>query len=80
MSPVAALRAAKLRMIQDKHWSAPYYWAGFVFQGDYESRIEVESHSRLSLAVTLLVLVLISSGLIVFRRQRHRPSPSSGAI
>lgn len=73
MPPVAALRAAKLRMIQDKQWNKPYYWAGFVFQGDYESRINVESNSRLSLGLALLLLVLISSGLIVFRRRtKHR--------
>lgn len=72
MSPVAALRAAKLKMIQDKQWSAPYYWAGFVFQGDYESRIKVESNSRLLFGFALLLLVLISSGLIVFRRRQRR--------
>src|SRR5215213_1201475 len=74
--PVAALRAAKLKMLQDKSLSAPYYWAGFVFQGDYEARIDVESNSRLSLGLALLLLVLISSGLIVFRRRRRRRSSS----
>jgi len=72
MPPVAALRAAKLRMMQDKEWSAPYYWAGFVFQGDYESRIKVESNSRPLLGIALLMLVLISSGLVVFRRRTSR--------
>jgi CHAT domain-containing protein len=72
MTPVAALRAAKLKMIQDKQFSAPYYWAGFVFQGDYESRINVERKSRLSLGLALLLLVSISSGLIFFLRKRRR--------
>lgn len=73
--PVAALRAAKLRMIRDKQWREPYYWAGFVFQGDYASRITVKSYSRLSqlsLGLALLLLVLISFGLIVFRRRQRR--------
>jgi CHAT domain-containing protein len=74
--PVAALRAAKLKMLQDKSLSAPYYWAGFVFQGDYEARINVESNSRLSRGLALLLLVLISSGLIVFRRRRRRSFPT----
>jgi CHAT domain-containing protein len=30
----AALRAAQRSMQQDPRWSAPYYWAGFVVQGD----------------------------------------------
>jgi CHAT domain-containing protein len=74
--PVTALRAAKLKMIQDKRWNQPYYWAGFVFQGDYESRINVETNARLSLVLALLSLVLISSGLIIFLRRRRRPFPA----
>lgn len=76
--PVTALRASKLKMIQDKRWNQPYYWAGFVFQGDYESRIDVESNSRLSIGLALLLLVVITSGLIVFRRRRRRSSSSIG--
>jgi CHAT domain-containing protein len=34
-SPAAALRAAQLAMRADSRWSAPYYWAGFVLQGDW---------------------------------------------
>jgi CHAT domain-containing protein len=33
-SPAAALRAAQLSMANDKRWSAPYYWAGFILQGE----------------------------------------------
>jgi CHAT domain-containing protein/predicted negative regulator of RcsB-dependent stress response len=33
----AALRQAKMEMAEgDKRWSAPYYWAGFVLQGDWK--------------------------------------------
>jgi CHAT domain-containing protein len=76
LPPVAALRGAKLKMIQDKRSNQPYYWAGFVFQGDYESRINVESNSRLLIGLGLLLLVVISSGLIVFLKRRGRPSPT----
>ncbi len=71
----AALRAAKLKMMQDKQYSAPFYWAGFVFQGDYESRVNVESNSRLALVLTLVTLVLVSAGLIIFLLRRRRLSP-----
>jgi CHAT domain-containing protein len=36
LSPAAALRAAQLEMARDPRWSAPYFWAGFVLQGDWK--------------------------------------------
>jgi CHAT domain-containing protein/Tfp pilus assembly protein PilF len=35
MSPAAALRGAQMGMCKHNRWSAPYYWAGFVLQGEY---------------------------------------------
>jgi CHAT domain-containing protein/tetratricopeptide (TPR) repeat protein len=34
-SPAAALRRAQLAIQQDKRWRSPYYWSGFVLQGDW---------------------------------------------
>jgi CHAT domain-containing protein/Tfp pilus assembly protein PilF len=34
--PAQALREAQLSMIQDRRWSAPYYWAGFTIQGEWK--------------------------------------------
>lgn len=34
-SPAAALRSAQLAMAADARWSAPYYWSGFVLQGEW---------------------------------------------
>jgi CHAT domain-containing protein/tetratricopeptide (TPR) repeat protein len=34
MKPSEALREAQLSMWRNPRWSAPYYWAGFTFQGD----------------------------------------------
>ncbi|HXH24024.1 MAG TPA: CHAT domain-containing tetratricopeptide repeat protein, partial [Vicinamibacterales bacterium] len=36
LPPAAALRAAQLEMSRDRRWAAPYYWAGFVLQGDWK--------------------------------------------
>ncbi|HEU5131722.1 MAG TPA: CHAT domain-containing protein, partial [Pyrinomonadaceae bacterium] len=73
MSPAAALRAAKLKVMQDKRWSAPYYWAGFVVQGEYTNHINIENNSRRHLGViVLLSLLLISCGLIAFKVRRRR--------
>ncbi|HEX4945938.1 MAG TPA: CHAT domain-containing protein [Blastocatellia bacterium] len=34
--PAAALRAAQVEMWRQKPWQAPYYWAGFVLQGEWK--------------------------------------------
>ncbi|HKV09288.1 MAG TPA: CHAT domain-containing protein, partial [Thermoanaerobaculia bacterium] len=33
--PAAALRAAQVSLAREPGWGAPYYWAGFVLQGDW---------------------------------------------
>jgi CHAT domain-containing protein/tetratricopeptide (TPR) repeat protein len=38
MRPGAALRAAQLEMRKQKRWAAPYYWAGFIVQGEHQNR------------------------------------------
>ena len=35
MSPASALRVAQQHLARDSRWAAPYYWAGFVVQGDW---------------------------------------------
>ena len=35
MTPAAALRAAQRELAGDPRWAAPYFWAGFVIQGDW---------------------------------------------
>jgi CHAT domain-containing protein len=35
LRPAAALRAAQLALSRDPRWASPYYWAGFVLQGDW---------------------------------------------
>jgi CHAT domain-containing protein len=34
-TPAAALRDAQVRMLSVKQWQSPYYWAGFVLQGEW---------------------------------------------
>jgi CHAT domain-containing protein/tetratricopeptide (TPR) repeat protein len=36
LNPVAALRAAQLEMLKTQAWKAPYYWAAFVVQGEWQ--------------------------------------------
>jgi CHAT domain-containing protein/tetratricopeptide (TPR) repeat protein len=35
MSPAAALRATQEEMWREGRWGSPYYWSGFVLQGDW---------------------------------------------
>jgi CHAT domain-containing protein/Tfp pilus assembly protein PilF len=35
LTPAASLRAAQLDMMKAPRWRSPYYWAGFVLQGDW---------------------------------------------
>jgi CHAT domain-containing protein len=35
LAPAAALRAAQLDFMKNTRWKAPFYWAGFVLQGDW---------------------------------------------
>jgi CHAT domain-containing protein len=35
LRPAAALRAAQIQMSHEPVWAHPYYWAGFVLQGDW---------------------------------------------
>jgi CHAT domain-containing protein/Tfp pilus assembly protein PilF len=34
ISPAAAIRAAQIKMLKGGRWQSPYYWAGFVLQGE----------------------------------------------
>lgn len=36
LTPAAALRAAQLEISKKKQWQSPYYWAGFVIQGEWK--------------------------------------------
>jgi len=36
LRPAAALRRAQASMSKEKRWSAPYFWAGFILQGEWK--------------------------------------------
>jgi CHAT domain-containing protein len=37
LQPAAALREAQIQMWHHQRWNAPYYWAGFIEQGEWRS-------------------------------------------
>ena len=76
MSPAAALRSAQLKLKQDPRWSAPYFWAGFVLQGEYTNHIVVDRHRWLRPALMLLfLLILIAAALFVIQKRKRRIAP-----
>ena len=67
-----ALRAAKLKMLRDKRWSAPYYWAGFILQGEYTNRIAVGNSWSRPLVLTFSVILIAVVLIVVFRIRTRR--------
>jgi len=73
LTPAAALRLAKQRIRQQKAWSAPYFWAGFVLQGEYKATIVVDRGAGLRTGLAIAItLALISFGLTILQRRRRR--------
>ena len=76
MSPAAALRSAQLKLKQDSRWSTPYYWAGFVIQGEYSNHIVVDRHRWLRVCLVILfLLILIAAALFVLQKRKRRIAP-----
>jgi CHAT domain-containing protein len=71
MTPAAALRSAKKKIREEKAWNAPFFWAGFVLQGEYKGRIVVPSDPSPRIIVAVSVaLVSICAGVIILQRRR----------
>lgn len=72
MTPAAALRSAKQKIRGDKAWSAPFFWAGFVLQGEYKERIVVGSNPWPRMVLVLPVALILLSGGVIIRQRRRR--------
>ena len=76
MAPAAALRYAQLTLSQNKRWQSPYYWAGFVIQGQYtETEKFVEpfpTRNQLALLCALGGILLLILTVFMVRRRRQR--------
>jgi hypothetical protein len=73
LTPSAALRTAKEGVRRQRRWSAPYFWAGFVLQGEYKESIKVRRSAwPLAAAAAVLSLILIAVAVFVFVKRRRR--------
>jgi len=74
LPPAAALRDAQLELAKYPRWQSPYYWAGFVIQGQYEQK-EQFSHPSISKrqvsVITVCAATLALVSILALRRKRH---------
>ncbi|HEX8180047.1 MAG TPA: CHAT domain-containing protein [Pyrinomonadaceae bacterium] len=75
--PAAALRRAQLAVGAQTRWRAPYYWAGFVLQGEYRGRAApagwLSAHQwRTTYVGGALGFVSLAAGIFVVARRRRR--------
>jgi hypothetical protein len=74
LPPAAALRDAQLELAKHPRWQSPYYWAGFVIQGQYDQK---EKFSQSSIGQTKIAIIAVLGGSlllasIAFHRRRRR--------
>lgn len=74
LSPAAALRKAQLEMSKQKRWQSPYYWSGFIIQGQYiqTPRPTHFSTSKLTIVGGMVVILMLTLFLIWKRRRPNR--------
>jgi CHAT domain-containing protein/Tfp pilus assembly protein PilF len=75
LSPSAALRSAKIKMARHERWGAPYYWAGFILQGEYTNQIVLHKKSPRMFLLFLFFVPVVSAGLSVFTQSKNQISP-----
>ena len=66
MSLSEALRSAKLKMSTQPKWKSPYFWSGFVLQGEYRNNLQADSRpsSNLWMIAKLMSALLFVIGVI----------------
>jgi len=79
LPPAAALRDAQLELAEYPRWQSPYYWAGFVIQGQYEQK---EQFTQASLDKMQLAVIVVLGGSLLFAsilvlRRRHRAATNA---
>lgn len=73
LPPAAALRWAKEELRKEPAWQAPFFWAGFVLQGEYDRPISVSPKYLTTRKVWLLLLITaVIAGLLIWKVRNRR--------
>jgi hypothetical protein len=73
LPPAAALQKAKKAMWNNKRWRSPFFWAAFVLQGEYNTKIKVDEPSFTIanvVAIASLIIALSVGGFYAVKRVR----------
>jgi hypothetical protein len=75
LSPAAALRDSQLAMSRQEKWQSPYYWAGFIIQGQTDATGFSRSYlfptwARVVVPVILACCLIMIVSILGFRRRR----------
>ncbi len=74
LSPAKALRDAQLTMWRQPRWHAPYFWAAFVLQGQYNQK-EMARPGPTALQIGVIAAVIfalsVTAGLFLRRRRKR---------
>ena len=73
LTPAAALREAQLAMREQKRWQEPYFWAGFVLQGQYNQTV-AGGYQRPVIKLVAIAgagIILLSLIILLIRRRRR---------
>ncbi|HEX9961271.1 MAG TPA: CHAT domain-containing protein, partial [Pyrinomonadaceae bacterium] len=71
-SPSKALQIAKLKMAGQRKWRHPYFWAGFVLQGEYKNTITFKTSKAPYTLIAGVLLALVAGASSVVYRFRKR--------
>lgn len=80
LPPAAALRAAQQSIRAKERWHSPYFWAGFILQGEYNQTFAPPKKvSRFPFAATLLLMGLTAIAILLawMRRNNKRIASQS---
>ena len=73
LSPVAALREAKLAIRKQTRWQSPFFWAGFELHGEYAEPLDAK-RNKFQRYLPLVLLLLIAPLAIYYLSKRFRRS------
>jgi CHAT domain-containing protein/Tfp pilus assembly protein PilF len=74
LPPAAALRDAQLQLAKYPRWQSPYYWAGFVIQGQYDQKQPFSNSSSGTTKYAVIAIIgvsLVLASILFLRRRRY---------